>query len=284
MNYQHYADKVANELLQCSTKHFNEQVKFDDGLTPINEAKEITLWAKSIAASLDVIKEIEDDLSQIREIKEGIEQTAKDKPINDLSDKLYALVVKLPKPDDNIPTSAMLRLPDEINSFIRQSTSILSSIAEISGVNNELYLELSDFVVRVVLAMSIKYGNSVSDPGGVLQILGEVDSLKMSAETESRFDKNWDIIRGNLRAIESSKSSNGACYIATLVYGDYDAKEVRVLRHFRDEVLAKVAIGRGFINLYYACSPYLVSKLKNQILIQSVIRRLLNTIVEKISS
>lgn len=55
----------------------------------------------------------------------------------------------------------------------------------------------------------------------------------------------------------SQKSSEG-CYVATCVYGSYDCSQVRVLRKFRDNVLAKTWYGRTFIKIYYAVSPSLV--------------------------
>ena len=52
--------------------------------------------------------------------------------------------------------------------------------------------------------------------------------------------------------------SEGGCYIATSVYGSYDAPEVWTLRRFRDETLADTWYGRLFIKAYYAVSPTLV--------------------------
>lgn len=50
----------------------------------------------------------------------------------------------------------------------------------------------------------------------------------------------------------------GGCYIATAVYGSYEAPEVRVLRRWRDDSLSSTAWGRSFIRAYYAFSPRLV--------------------------
>lgn len=51
------------------------------------------------------------------------------------------------------------------------------------------------------------------------------------------------------------------CFIATACYGDYNAPEVRVLRHYRDEVLQQSAGGRAFIKAYYTFSPPLANML-----------------------
>ena len=50
----------------------------------------------------------------------------------------------------------------------------------------------------------------------------------------------------------------GACYVATAVYGSYDCPEVWVLRRYRDNYLATSFWGRAFIRFYYAISPTLV--------------------------
>lgn len=59
------------------------------------------------------------------------------------------------------------------------------------------------------------------------------------------------------------KKSDG-CYVATAVYGSYDAPEVLVLRRWRDTKLKASALGRQFIRVYYATSPHLVRTLGSQ--------------------
>ncbi|WP_143187168.1 CFI-box-CTERM domain-containing protein [Microbacterium sp. AR7-10] len=56
----------------------------------------------------------------------------------------------------------------------------------------------------------------------------------------------------------------GGCYVATAIYGSYDAPEVLVLRRWRDDKLRASALGRQFIRFYYATSPKLVKTLGSQ--------------------
>lgn len=56
----------------------------------------------------------------------------------------------------------------------------------------------------------------------------------------------------------TSRSSGGACYIATAVYGSYDCPEVWTLRRYRDTYLSTFALGRLFIKIYYFLSPRLI--------------------------
>ena len=75
----------------------------------------------------------------------------------------------------------------------------------------------------------------------------------------------------------------GACYIATAVYGSYDAPEVCTLRLFRDNYLAKRGWGRSFIKIYYKYSPKLIRSIKKNNILNVFFRNLLDKFVAKIS-
>lgn len=47
-------------------------------------------------------------------------------------------------------------------------------------------------------------------------------------------------------------SGGGGCFIATAVYGDYNAPEVKFLRNIKDDKLNNYFIGRKFIDFYYS--------------------------------
>lgn len=83
-------------------------------------------------------------------------------------------------------------------------------------------------------------------------------------------------------ASEASKKKEG-CYIATAVYGSYDAPEVRTLRRFRDETLKKSAAGRLFIRVYYRFSPPIAQRLKHATKVNRLVRRMLDGFVGKLN-
>jgi len=77
----------------------------------------------------------------------------------------------------------------------------------------------------------------------------------------------------------SSKSERSGCYIATAVYGSYNAPQVLVLRRFRDDTLAQSLLGRLLIKLYYSLSPPVAEWLKNTHRINTSVRNLLDIFV-----
>jgi len=79
------------------------------------------------------------------------------------------------------------------------------------------------------------------------------------------------------------KKKREGCYIATMIYGDYNSEEVKVLRNYRDNKLAKNYFGKTFIALYYFISPLMVSVLQDKKQANILIRQFLDFFVKKIN-
>lgn len=85
----------------------------------------------------------------------------------------------------------------------------------------------------------------------------------------------------SLKELYNNKSSdNQGCYIATMVYGSYEAPQVLILREFRDNVLYKSTLGRLFIRFYYKISPGIVNMLKNHSKVNLLIKSILDSIIK----
>jgi hypothetical protein len=69
------------------------------------------------------------------------------------------------------------------------------------------------------------------------------------------------------------------CYVATSIYGSYDAPEVLVLRNYRDNNLSKTLFGKAFIQFYYTTSPSFVKLTKNMDTLNLIIKRQLDKLV-----
>lgn len=70
-----------------------------------------------------------------------------------------------------------------------------------------------------------------------------------------------------------------ACYVATMVYGDYNHPQVVALRSFRDDTLQHSALGRAFIRFYYRNSPTWVEKMQGKKTINTIIRTILDIFI-----
>ena len=79
-----------------------------------------------------------------------------------------------------------------------------------------------------------------------------------------------------------STNKGSGCFVATMVYGDYDHPQVLILRDFRDDFLAHYTLGNKFIKFYYKYSPSFVDTMKNRNVINVIIKKILNTFIRLI--
>ena len=181
--------------------------------------------------------------------------------------------------DDEDPIEKM-KFIDSCESIVSQCKIKLESIKNTLGEQDELYIKTSSEVVQVVVALMVEYVNTTAPVVGVelrsVNVLKSLIHFKMDSNTRERFVTNKTTL--DRLYSQSNKSSKG-CYIATMVYGDYDDPNVQVLRSFRDEKLSKSFYGRKFIHYYYKYSPKLVNRLKDFKTINSIIRMILNRFI-----
>ncbi|WP_034177054.1 cold-shock protein [Burkholderia ambifaria] len=74
----------------------------------------------------------------------------------------------------------------------------------------------------------------------------------------------------------------GMCFIASAVYGDYNAPEVLALRGFRDNVLRTTKPGRWAIRAYYQVSPTLARFLHAHPKLAQHIKPILDAVVRRV--
>lgn len=101
-------------------------------------------------------------------------------------------------------------------------------------------------------------------------------------EYEAVVEQNQSYAYSKLEEIDKRSKDKGGCYIATAVYGSYQAYEVLELRKFRDEVLAKSYIGRLFIKTYYFLSPPVANWLKDAQRTNAFVKKILDGFVKKL--
>ncbi len=114
--------------------------------------------------------------------------------------------------------------------------------------------------------------------GYLAEARGDLERAARRFPDEPRIDE----LRADLRKVEllagRKKSLLKPCFIATAAFGGPFAAEVETLRRFRDEVLARSALGRLLTRAYEAVSPPLAALLARSPRGRAAVRRLLRPV------
>lgn len=126
--------------------------------------------------------------------------------------------------------------------------------------------------------------NHYYEPEGIGTIHFEclADGLVKLAISLGAPDDSISEFNSYLGRYKKEEEKSDSCYIATAVYGSYEAPEVQVLRKFRDEVLQNSSFGRLFISTYYKLSPPVAERLKDAQRSNRFVKSLLNRWVERL--
>jgi hypothetical protein len=295
VQFQMIANKLANEILQCSIDFFNKHRDENSEFDPGDDAIKITKYAKSIGATGHTKDRIIEAMSSIQEWVD-------DKPNRERQEVIAE--------DLAFVTNKLQRFQNLSNSIDNSRDLVVSCKSKLINIKNELgsyddfYLQISSAVAGNAMGMIIEVVNNAQSGleykpskltllpnivSSAVSVLNQMDSIDMVSEVRNRYNTNKrtiNSINSQLQTINrqrtSSSSSSSGCYIATMAYGDYDHPQVMILRKFRDETLSNIFFGRSFINFYYTTSPHLVKLLKNQKYINKIIRNLLDKFVNKV--
>jgi len=185
---------------------------------------------------------------------------------------------------DNLPEADQIdedHLPDTIKNLINSTSANLNNL---KTVDRELFLNVSSAVANTALGLCISYGNRTGNMIQALVVMDMIEKMEMEPALRERFDQNKSILYKNvITSTTTKRSSSGGCYIATMVYGDYDAPQVRILRLYRDKVMSKTVIGRKFIKYYYKFSPTFIKYFGRFSCVHTVIKAILDRIVRRLS-
>jgi hypothetical protein len=290
LKYQMLANKLANEILQCGIDFFNKVREEDkevdeDGKKVLKlcklAKKMVSGFESQTNARIDETKEFMDEWLKdtLRIVQEALNKAFKD----------YEA--------DNLITSSSADLLRAAQTLIKKSDGVLIKMKQDLGENDEKLIDLSNQVVQMVIALAIKYSNSYhlgakeeeAAAMDCLKLFKKTKSFLMTAETKARHSENFNIISQNALTHQHSRefpplqyrtSNSGGCYIATMVYGDYEHPQVLVLREFRDNFLAHYVLGKSFIRFYYKYSPGWVKALEHNKMINKSIEKALNTFIK----
>ncbi len=285
VKYEMIANKLANELIQCAIGFFNKK---HNGITNdvAVKAYEICKYAKSIVVGGQTKERVDNNLKIIKKSsEEGIDTSNYPKNIISHVNKICRILEKAVKAlsDDNvldtfnIPNLNKFNIAKELVSETKDSRLIIS---EAVGFDDKGFVKICDTIVSICLPLLIDHVNKTAPVVGVgiaeVGFLKSLGHLPMEPSTKSRYQENLNTLNS---MYNRSKSGGGGCYIATMVYGDYDHPQVMILRNFRDNFLSNYSLGRSFIQFYYRNSPGWVETMKNMRGVNLFIRFVLSKII-----
>ena len=197
----------------------------------------------------------------------------------------------------NMKTRPRNKLYLSVDNLICTAKKKLGLVKDTFGVDSEVYFNLSDQIAQVSIACLINLLNKNGFNIHVFNHFENIIDFKMSDDTLEKYKTNRTIIRAN-KAIEESNqlnrtsnslrnhqsSNSGGCYIATMVYGDYDHPKVMILRNFRDNFLDHYKLGRSFIKFYYKYSPAWVRIFEDNGFVNKSIEKILNLLIKIFNS
>ena len=173
--------------------------------------------------------------------------------------------------DDRLHYKNLLSV--EYDRYYKTLKDLIMKIELSSFCNPGLRVENNKMIVtftEVFLKKDFDYSFPINNLRGKCEELGKI--IRDKEEEILKHDSNYTTVG----------KRNRGCYIATVVYGSYDAPEVMVLRQYRDEVLSKSYIGQLFINAYYVLSPPLAERVKDLPGVYRLARFMLDSIVKRI--
>ena len=277
VKYEMIANKLALELIQCAIDFFNKKNNSITNTVAL-KAYEICKYAKSIVAGGQAKVRVDENLKIIKESsEEGIDTSNYSKSIILQIEKICRILEKSTKALNNGNDVGALSAAKKLVNDTRDSRLIISKA---EGSDDKGYIKICDTIVLISIALVINYINKMAPITGVsstdLSFLRSLSYLPMYPSTKTRYQENLNTLNG---MYNRSNSGGGGCYIATMVYGNYDHPQVMVLRDFRDNFLSNYSIGRNFIQFYYKYSPSWVEAMKNMKGANLFIRFVLNKII-----
>ncbi|NWF77347.1 MAG: hypothetical protein HXY36_01925, partial [Chloroflexi bacterium] len=122
-------------------------------------------------------------------------------------------------------------------------------------------------------------GTFTYDAGTVVELVAMPDTLysfnKWTGDVDTIANVNAPVttitINGDY-SITAEFKGFWECFIATAAYGTDTAKEIDILREFRDEVLLPNSLSAKFVSLYYKTSPLIANFVSQHEVLRTVVR------------
>ena len=287
IQYEVIADKLAQEILQCGIDYYNNT---NDEDAPHN-AMILQKYALSVAVGNLVKNRCKENVDTLEKV--GPEYTVR----NEIK-FLMNIIKQLRGGEGHDKYSRIMfkfgRSISDVQGLVEKSIPYINRMKEKLGSSDDLYIKVTSAVVSsavnaIVEIINMKQELAIGNTNelkpiisAAISAMGIIGNIDMDTMTRQYYNSNSSTLVSMNRRL--NPSDDGACYIATMAYGDYEHPQVQILRHFRDLYLAQRNWGKWFINTYYKYSPKLVERLKNHTLINKFIRKSLDGFISCIKN
>lgn len=233
LQYQMIADKLGLEILQCGIDYFNSS---DDDDAP-KKATALQNYALSIVVgkmakdrcqeNVDILKKVGREFCVRKELDKlsTYIETLRSRKGGSLSDRFF--------------TGLNIGSINSIASIVDSCIPLLNSVRTKLGVSDKLYIAVSSAVVgsavnALVGVVNIQQTLCMGDSSKLRPVISEsvvlmhkLGRMDMDSKTRNYYNGNNTTLNGIYSRLHPS--SSGGCYIATMVYGDYDHPQVLIL-------------------------------------------------------
>jgi uncharacterized repeat protein (TIGR02543 family) len=199
-------------------------------------------------------------------------------------DNATAATTTFTMPVQNVTVTAHFALIPPPPVYPTVTTQAATGVTTTSATPNMVYTVGNYTSVDVCFAYKKSAGSTwsytvwVSKSGNgthAAPLTGLTSGTQYDFKAQLRYDST--VIEGTTRQFTTSTPppSIGGCFIATAAYGTPTAKQIDVLRAFRDVVLLKSTVGSKFVSLYYQLSPPIADFIAGHELVRTLVRELL---------
>jgi hypothetical protein len=296
LKFSSISDKVSDEILQCGIDYF---LHYKDSSTdPGSASMDLFRKAKTLAVGNIAKQRCQENTENLQEwIDEKPQREKQTKIITDL-EMLKSIIEEYENKNETISNAKQL---------LTRTRPYLNNIKNILGISDDLYIGLSSRIASDAQGMCVEEINNIQERfkntfdnatkrALVLLLKVKVDeawevsniisTMNLRDDFKILYTKNrtsLSNLKNQLAPVNPGGSTgggaSGGCYIATMAYGDYNHPQVMILRQFRDEVLDKSVFGKWFIKKYYHYSPKMVVSMKDNKILNIIIRWILNQMI-----
>lgn len=277
LKYKAVADQLANEIMQCGIDYFNESQENDSSENYLELSQELIKLADSIAVGKLAKDRAKDSLVTLDDMKDREVNQA----IATLRSIKLAYIKAISEIDAQVSKMSMTMSYNQTINYSKvdkMKANCLNWDKVVEVVNDGISINDVEAIQRCSNQSKVsEYKNLVDF------LLGKLSPIKINQVKHLCYWKDVRAAQAKSTAKKVgstvSRASEG-CYIATMVYGDYDHPQVLKLRSFRDNYLLKSNLGVKFVKQYYHKSPLLVKRLESKMFINLLIRKTLDFFIK----